>query len=264
MGSWIEDKVVIVTGAAGGIGRATVAALLARGTAVGAVGRHPDTESRLADLREQWPTRLECFVGDVGDPDVMRSCVADVNERWGRLDGLFNNAAIQGPIAQITEYSDKDRDDVMRTNFAGVWNGIAAAIPLLKAAGTGGAIVSTASTGGIRGWPGISAYIASKHAVVGLCKTVALECADAGIRVNVLCPGPTDTPLLDSFVDGDLPDGREAVTKALARTVPVGRIGLGDEVAAVATWLLLDAPPYLTGAVLTVDGAQTAGVGQYA
>jgi NAD(P)-dependent dehydrogenase (short-subunit alcohol dehydrogenase family) len=258
-----ETPVIVVIGAAGGMGRATTAAVLERGARVVALGRDPATPERLGALVAAYPEQLEVLVGDATEARVVAGCIELAEARWSRFDGIFNAASIQGPIAPLTEYADEDFDAVMRANVRIAWQATKLAIPALRARG-GGAILNTSSTGGLRGWPGIGGYIASKHAVVGLTKTAALECAGDGIRVNVLCPGPTDTPLLGAFADALGGGDPAAVPAELARTVPVGRIGAAREIGDYAAWLLLEAPAYLTGAVLTIDGAQTAGVGQFA
>ena len=184
--------------------------------------------------------------------------VAAEVERFGRLDVLFNNAAIEGPIAPIEDYDEDEFDRVMRVNGRSVWLGMKHGLPALRASG-GGSIVNTASTGGMMGWPAISGYVASKHAVVGMTRAVALENAGKGISVNCLCPGPMDTRMIWSIGEAMAPGDRAEQQRMLEATIPVGRLGRPEEVARFATFLLLDCPEYLTGAVLPIDGAQTAG-----
>jgi NAD(P)-dependent dehydrogenase (short-subunit alcohol dehydrogenase family) len=146
----------------------------------------------------------------------------------------------------------------MRVNVRSVWLGMKHALPVLVEAG-GGSIVNTASTGGLMGWPEISPYVGSKHAVVGLTRAVALETVGRGIRVNCLCPGPMDTRMIWSIGEAIAPGDRAEQQRLLEATIPLGRLGRPEEVASLATFLLLDCPEYLTGAVLPVDGAQTTG-----
>lgn len=247
---------VIVTGAAGGLGVATVRALVARGARVLAVDLDREGLDRCV-AEATGAGEAVPHVADVTDEAAVAGLVAAAVARFGRLDALFNNAAIEGPIAEVQEISLDDYERVMRVNVRSVFLGLKHAIPALRA--SGGAALNTASTGGMMGWPGISPYVASKHAVVGLTRAVALENATAGVRVNVLCPGPMDTRMIWSIGEAMAPGDRVEQQRQLEATIPVGRLGRPEEVASFATWLLLDGPAYLTGAVLPVDGAQTAG-----
>jgi NAD(P)-dependent dehydrogenase (short-subunit alcohol dehydrogenase family) len=248
---------VIVTGAAGGLGAATVRQLVGRGTQVLAVDVDADAlERTLAGL--DGPGEAVSHPADVTDEPAVAAFVRTAVERFGRLDALFANAAIEGPIAEVQDIGLEDYERVMRVNVRSVFLGLKHAIPVLRAAG-GGSVLNTASTGGMMGWPGICPYVASKHAVVGLTRAVALENARHGVRVNVLCPGPMDTRMIWSIGEAMAPGDRPEQRRQLEATIPVGRLGRPEEVAAFASWLLLDAPGYLTGAVLPIDGAQTAG-----
>ncbi|MEZ5101466.1 MAG: SDR family oxidoreductase [Thermoleophilia bacterium] len=251
----MAGKAIIVTGAGGGLGSQTVAALAARGARVLAVDLDLDAATRVAEAAggEVVPHAADC-----ADGPAVAAMVAAAVERFGRLDGLFNNAAIEGPIATIEEYDEDEFDRVMRVNSRSVWLGMKHGLPALRASG-GGSVVNTASTGGMMGWPAISGYVASKHAVVGMTRAVALENAGKGISVNCLCPGPMDTRMIWSIGEAMAPGDRTEQQRLLEATIPVGRLGRPEEVARFATFLLLDCPEYLTGAVLPIDGAQTAG-----
>jgi NAD(P)-dependent dehydrogenase (short-subunit alcohol dehydrogenase family) len=243
---------VIVTGAAGGLGSATVEALAARGADVLAVDLDAEGLERLAG------DSVVPHPADVTDAAAVEGFVRAAFERFGRLDAIFNNAAIEGRIAPITDYPDEEFERVMRVNVRSVWLGMKHALPVLARVG-GGSIVNTASTGGLMGWPEISPYVGSKHAVVGLTRAVALETVGRGIRVNCLCPGPMDTRMIWSIGEAIAPGDRVEQQRLLEATIPLGRLGRPEEVASLATFLLLDCPEYLTGAVLPVDGAQTTG-----
>lgn len=251
---------MIVTGAAGGIGSETLRALAARGARVLAVDLDRRAAERAAEDAGRFGGEVEACPVDISDEEAVRALVEHVQARWGRLDGIFNNAAVVGLIAPIGEYAVDEFDRLFRTNVRGVWLGMKHALPALRESG-GGSILNTASTAGLMGWPQLSAYVGSKHAVIGLTRAVAVECAAEGIRVNAICPGPTDTPMLSSIGESVAPNDRTRAQRLQEANVPAGRIGRPEEVASLATWLLLDAPLYLTGAVLTVDGAQTAGFG---
>lgn len=242
---------VIVTGAAGGLGGATVEALASSGADVLAV------DLDVAGLERLGRDRVVPHAADVSDPAAVEGVVLAAVERFGSLDAIFNNAAVEGLIAPIGEYPVEEFDRVMRINVRSVWLGMKYALPVLERGG-GGAILNTASTGGLIGWPEISPYVGSKHAVVGITRAVALETAGKGIRVNCLCPGPMDTRMIWSIGEAMAPGDRAEQQRLLEATIPLGRLGRPEEVAALATFLLLDCPEYLTGAVLPVDGAQTA------
>jgi NAD(P)-dependent dehydrogenase (short-subunit alcohol dehydrogenase family) len=243
---------VIVTGAAGGLGSATVEALVARGANVLAVDLDAAGLERLAG------ENVVRQPADVTDAGAVEGFVRRALEQFGRLDAIFNNAAIEGLMAPISDYPDDEFERVMRVNVRSVWLGMKHALPALAEAG-GGSIVNTASTGGLMGWPELAPYVGSKHAVVGMTRAVALETVGRGIRVNCLCPGPMDTRMIWSLGESMAPGDRTEQQRLLEATIPLGRLGRPAEVATLATFLLLDCPEYLTGAVLPVDGAQTTG-----
>lgn len=204
------------------------------------------------------PGDVVAHVADVTDPGAVEGLVAEALRRFGRIDGIFNNAAIEGPLAPIAAYPEAEFEHVLRVNVRSVFLGMKLVLPVLLEQGSG-SILNTASTGGLMGWPELSGYVASKHAVVGLTRAVALETAGSGVRVNALCPGPMDTRMIWAIGEAMAPGEPDEQRRRLEATVPVGRLGRPDEVASLAAWLLLEAPDYLTGAVLPVDGAQTTG-----
>jgi NAD(P)-dependent dehydrogenase (short-subunit alcohol dehydrogenase family) len=253
--------VVVVTGAGRGIGRATVLALVARGTSLLAVDVDAAAAEEVASAAAAHSrSEVVPHPADVSDEESVRSLIEVARSRWGGIDGVFNNAAVLGPVEPIATYRSDDFDAVLRTNVRGAWLCAKYALPLLRASG-GGVIVNTASTAGLTGWPRLSGYVCAKHAVVGLTRALSVECAPEGIRVNAICPGPTDTDMIRS-IEERVAGGDPALGRRLQeRNVPAGRVATPDEVAAVASWLLLDAPPYMTGAIVAVDGGQTAGFG---
>jgi NAD(P)-dependent dehydrogenase (short-subunit alcohol dehydrogenase family) len=251
-----------VTGAGGGIGFATVERLAGREVNVLAVDMNADGAARAADAAKRTGGDVVAYRADVSDRRAVEDMVRAARERWGSLNGLFNNAAIEGPILPVTAYSEEDFDCLFRTNVKSVWLGMKYAIPALLEGG-GGAILNTASTAGVLGWPRMSGYVSSKHAVVGLTRAVAMECAGLGVRVNAICPGPTDTRMIWSIGEAFAPGDPAKARRLQELNIPIGRLGRPAEIASVAVWLLLDAPEYLTGAVLPADGGQTAGYGEH-
>ncbi len=178
--------------------------------------------------------------------------VRAATEEFGHLDWAFNNAGIEGPTAPATELSEADFDRVVAVNLKSTWLCMRRQIPLMVEAG-GGAIVNCASIAGLVGFPGISAYVASKHGIIGLTRTAALENAQAGVRVNAVCPGVIRTEMIERFTHGD-PSAEAALTGA----EPVGRMGTPEEVAALVVWLCSDEASFITGAAVPVDGGWTA------
>jgi NAD(P)-dependent dehydrogenase (short-subunit alcohol dehydrogenase family) len=247
-GSSSHDKVIVVTGAASGIGAATTAELARRGARVLAV------DLQLPSIDPELAGQVVPHQADVSDSRSVKGMIDAAVDRFGVLDGLFNNAGIFGANENISEYPDDAFARVLAVNVQGVFYGMKHAIPALRANG-GGAIVNMASVVGIVGGAGGIGYVASKHAVMGLTRAAAVELARENIRVNALCPGPTETAMMGGPVAANGEDDPRADYIA---KLPTGRFAQPDEIAQVAAWLLLDAPLYLTGAPLIVDGAVTA------
>ena len=188
----------------------------------------------------------------------MAGYVAAALDAHGKVDALFNNAGVEGPVAPLVDYPTDDFDRVMAVNVRGVWLGLKHAGPAIAASG-GGAIVNTASMAGVTGTARLCAYGASKHAVIGLTKTAALEFAPLGVRVNAVAPAPIDTRMLHAIAAGMNPDDPSVATAQMAARVPLARYGTPDEVAAVAAFLCSDDATYMTGAMVPVDGGWWAG-----
>jgi 3alpha(or 20beta)-hydroxysteroid dehydrogenase len=249
------EPAAIVTGGGGGIGREVSLALAARGTRVLVVDLNEALARETAALAEERGGTAAAFAADVADESATAAYVRACEERFGGVDAFFNNAGYEGVIRSFDDYPVDEFDKVFAVNARGVFLGLRAAIPALRRRG-GGSIVNTASQAGLRGVPFLSAYCASKHAVIGLSQAAALETALEGIRVNCVCPGPTATRMMRDIewtvkAAGGDPSG-------FLQRIPVGRYGEPVEIAALVTWLLLDAPAFLTGAVLPIDGGMTA------
>ncbi len=257
MSERFEDKVVVITGAAGGIGRETALRFASEGCHVVAVDVDPsqldETMKAVSDAGgDGLPIRA-----DVTKSSDVERYVSEAAAHFGGIDYFFNNAGIEGAVAPLTEYPEDVFRKVLEVNVTGVWLGMKYIAPVLRERG-GGAIVNTASTAGLGGTPTLIAYGASKHAVVGMTKSAALELAADGIRVNAVCPGPIETRMMRSIERGSNPDEPEAAYEAFRETMPIGRYGTPAEVAALVAFLCSDDASNITGGIYPVDGGSRA------
>lgn len=238
----ITDKVVIITGGVSGIGLEATKHFIAQGAKV-----------TVADLEDKNKVAEEIgadfIVADVSKLDDMEKLVASVNDKYGRLDVMINNAAIQPLFTPITETSDELLDSVLNTNIKGVFNGTKVAAKYM--AGKGGSIINLASWLGQRTSVGMSSYSASKAAIVHFTRTAALEFGPHQVRVNAICPGLFMTPAMD--------DNSKPVWEFMA---PLGRTGKLEELAQLMHFLSSDAAGYITGDAITIDGGMSAGYSQ--
>jgi len=252
MAGRVEGKVALVTGGSSGIGRATALLFAKEGAKV-----------VVADVTvsggEETVQMIKAAGGDAIFVKADMAKAADVEAMiqktvatYGRLDCAHNNAGIEGTTKKTHDYDEADWDRVIAINVKGVWLCMKYQIPQMLKQGSG-AIVNTASGAGLLGVPQMPAYVASKHAVVGLTKTAALEYAKAGIRVNAVCPGVIKTPMVDRMTN--LRPGR---MERMAAAEPIGRMGKPEEIAAAVVWLCSDAASFVTGLPMPVDGGITA------
>ncbi|MBR1216538.1 glucose 1-dehydrogenase [Bradyrhizobium sp. U87765 SZCCT0131] len=244
--------VVLITGALTGIARATAFAFARRGAKIVVSGRHDDAGAALANELRAVGTEAEFVRADVRHEDDVSALVDRTIARFGRLDIAVNAAGTEGRPGPATSQTAESYAATFDTNVLGTILSVKHELRVMKAQGAG-SIVNVSSTYGHEGAANASIYAASKHAVEGLTKSVALEVAGAGIRVNAVAPGPTQTGMLDRFT------GNEQNKAALAAGVPLGRIGTVEELARAIVFVGSDDASFVTGHVLTVDGGKTAG-----
>jgi NAD(P)-dependent dehydrogenase (short-subunit alcohol dehydrogenase family) len=253
--SGLADKRALVTGAGGAIGGAIVSLFVAAGARVVATDR--DTTS-LAGLAEQYGDQIVTVVADVADPDEMAAATDAVVSAWGGLDVAILCAGIEGTVCNIVDADVADFDKVMAVNVRGVWLGMKYAVAAMKQTGEGGSIVALSSSAGMAGASRASAYSASKHAVIGLVRSIAAEVGRDKIRVNAVCPAPIEGRMIQSLENGFSPKRPEKIRESLERGIPLGRYGQPEEVAAMVGFLASDKSSYCSGGVYPVDGGNTA------
>jgi NAD(P)-dependent dehydrogenase (short-subunit alcohol dehydrogenase family) len=245
-------KVALVTGAGSGIGRATALAFARDGATVVVSDVTIAGGEETVRLIKEAAGEARFIAADVAKADEVEQLIHRVVESYGRLDYAHNNAGIVGYYGSLVDYPEETFDRVIAVNLTGVWRCMKHEIPQMLRQG-GGAIVNTASVLGLIGGTGASAYVASKHGVVGLTKSAALECAQRNIRVNAVCPGYIRTPMTaEYFAD---PERRAQI---IAHSEPIGRLGAPEEVAAAVVWLCSDAASFVTGVAFSVDGGYVA------
>ena len=246
-----ENKVALVTGAASGMGLATAKAFAEAGAAVALADVNGDGARAAADALVAAGHKAIGIRCDVSDLDEVEAMVKQTVSTFGRLDMAFNNAGVQSPVAETADADPKDYDFVMGVNLRGIWNCMKHELLQMRKQGSG-AIVNNSSLGGLVGIAERGIYHASKHGVVGLTKSAGLEYAAKGIRINAVCPGIIETPM----VMGMLETQPEAMA-ALMKEVPMGRLGRAEEIADAVLWLCSPASSFVIGHALPVDGGYT-------
>jgi len=247
MAGRLHDRICLITGAASGIGKAAALAFAGEGAIVTVADISAEGEET-AHLVRNAGGQAEFIRCDISIASEVEGLIAAIAAKHGRLDCAFNNAGIEGPLIPIADAPEELWDRIIRVNLRGTWSCLKHEIRQMLRQ-SHGAIVNTSSTAGICGTPGYSPYTASKHGVVGLTKSVALQYAQSGIRVNAVCPGLTDTPMMDRILGGD----RE-MEKLFVAGTPIGRKAQPEEIARAAVWLCSDEASFVTGAIMPVDG----------
>jgi NAD(P)-dependent dehydrogenase (short-subunit alcohol dehydrogenase family) len=251
----LTDKVAIVTGGSGGIGAATTRLFADEGARVMVVDLDEAALAALVD--EVGADKLAYTVCDVSDPTQVEAYVAATVERFGGIDIAVLNAGIEGRVGSIVDTPTELFDRVMSVNVRGVWLGLKHVIPHMEARG-GGSVVITSSIAGVRGRPHIAPYSTSKHAVVGLMRSAALELGEKNIRVNTVNPSPIETRMMRSLEQGFNPDDPDKFRTDYAASSPIGRYGEPDEVAKMMLFLASDDSAYCSGSVFMVDSGRHA------
>jgi NAD(P)-dependent dehydrogenase (short-subunit alcohol dehydrogenase family) len=247
-----HGRVALVTGGGSGIGRAASLRLARDGVRVMIADYVPEGAERTVKMIKETGGEAACIAADVSVASQVELMVKQTVEHYGRLDYAFNNAGVEGTIADTVSYPEDAFDRTIAINLKAVWLCMKYEIPQMLEQG-GGAIVNTASTLGLVALEGAAAYNASKHGVVGLTKTAALEFAQKNIRVNCVCPGFIRTAMVERAMD------KGAVSEdQMIAIEPVGRLGRPEEIAEGVSWLLSDAASFVTGHTLTIDGGWTA------
>src|SRR5882672_12248886 len=252
-----SGKVALVTGGGNGIGRATSTAFAHHGAKVVVVDRDAAGAEATAGIIRQNGGEAIAVTADVTKSDDVKAYVKAAIGKYGRIDCFFNNAGIEGKLAPTAEYDEAMFDAVIGVNVKGVFLGLRHVLPEMIRQGRG-AVVNTASIAGLVGTPGMSAYVASKHAVLGLTKTAAGEVARQGIRVNAVCPGPVDTRMIHALEEQLSPGNAASVGERYQAAIPSGRYTTAEEIANMVLFLCSDLASNTTGGQFVVDGGRTA------
>ncbi len=258
-----KGKVALVTGGGNGIGRAVALAFAQLGAQVVVVDLDAKAGEGTAGLIKQQGGDALAVTADVTKSAEVQAYVRATLGKYGRIDCFFNNAGIEGKVAPVENYDEAVFDQVISVNVKGVFLGMRYVLPVMLKQG-GGAIVNTSSVAGLIASPGMSAYVASKHAVIGLTKTVAAEVSSRGVRVNAICPGPVDTRMIHSLESQVNPGDPTLVGERYRASIPSGRYSTPEEIANMVVFLCSDMSSNTTGGQFVVDGGRALGAGAVA
>ena len=251
-----SGKVALITGGGGGIGRAAAIGFAERGAKVVVVDINTDDGHASTEIVRQRGGDASFVRADVSRSADVQAYVKAALDAYGSIDCFFNNAGIEGTVAAIQDYDEAMFDAVIGVNLKGVFLGLRHVLPVMLRQQSG-TVVNTASIAGLFGGPGNSAYVASKHGVLGLTKSASADVAREGIRINAVCPGPVDTRMMRSLEAQRNPTDPDAVIAANRATIPIGRYATPEEVANVVLYLCSDLSGSVTGSYLVVDGGRS-------
>ncbi|TJY42662.1 SDR family oxidoreductase [Cohnella pontilimi] len=250
-----DGKVIIITGAAGGIGKVTAKKLAAEGANLALVDLKLDAVKQVIAELALDDSRAIALQANVAKEEEVKAYVDATVNHFGKIDGFFNNAGVEGITANVEDYPTDTFELVLNVNVKGSFFGLKYVVPVMKKQGYG-SIVNTASGAGLIGSPGFVGYNSSKHAVIGMTRVVALEAAPHGVRVNAVAPGVINTRMMRQIEKNTVPQDEEGAKKAFSAAVPMGRYGEPEEVANVVLFLLSDDASYVSQSIYTVDGGQ--------
>jgi NAD(P)-dependent dehydrogenase (short-subunit alcohol dehydrogenase family) len=251
----ITGKVAVITGGAGGIGKAVGKLFVAEGADVLLVDL--DEQALQDACKEIGSNKVSYCIADVTKAEDNLEMIRIAEERYGGVDILLANAGIEGDVASIVDYDESRFDQVMAVNIKGPFLGLKAAIPAINKRG-GGSVIITSSVAGINGGANVAPYVTSKHAVIGMMKSAAKECAAMNIRVNTVNPSPVETRMMRSLEEGFAPGQAEAMKAQMQANIPLGRYAEPEDIANIMLFLVSDDASFVTGSVYMADGGTTA------
>jgi NAD(P)-dependent dehydrogenase (short-subunit alcohol dehydrogenase family) len=248
----LANKIAVITGGSGAIGAATARLFLDEGAKVVLVDINEDALKQT--VSELGSENVSFVAANVTQSADVQKYVAHTVNTFGKIDIFFNNAGVEGIVKPVSEYSEEEFDKVISVNVKGVWLGIKYVLPQMN---DGGSIINTSSVAGLMGFPSMSAYVTSKHAVIGLTRTIAQEAAPRGIRVNSIHPSPVDNRMMRSLEEGFAPGQGEEAKKGFEASIPLGRYATNEDIAKGALFLASDDSRFITGTKLVIDGGMT-------